>query len=344
MSAAIEKSGADAAPAIASRADRAAIFLMLLGDEEAATLLARMQPDELQTIGSAMVALGDIDQPQMAEALQDFVAEAGREIVTAKERGGKVRALFERSIGPMRAESMMERIGGEEANKTIEIARWLSPTILIKLIEGEHPQMIAALLLMLEAETAAEILALLPDDQQPDVVERIARMGPLSARSTAMIDRLLSQKIGTQFGPAALAMGGPRDAANLINLAAGDVRNTVLPSIAIRDEELAKAIEEQLFTFDMLLELEPLDMGRLLRDVESEKLVDALKGLPEEHRNPFFAAMSSRAADGIRDEIELRGKMTRSEAEAAQRSMLEVAKGLVDQGEISLGADDGEFI
>ncbi|MDJ0642335.1 MAG: flagellar motor switch protein FliG [Erythrobacter sp.] len=327
-----------------SRADRAAVFLMLLGDEEAAELLARLEPAELERLGSAMVALGDIDQERIAESLHDFVVEADREILPAKDRSLQVRTLLERSLGSTKAESMMQRIEPEARPRSIEMARWLAPNVLLRLVEDEHPQVIAALLLMLDPEPAAEVLSALPEEVQPAVVTRVAQIGPVSTQAIGMIDRLLSQRIGASFGTNTLTLGGPREAANLINLSEGELARTVLPTIAQLDPSLAEAIEEEMFTFEMLFDLDRQAMGRLLRDVDNEALVDALKGLKEDQREPFFASMSSRAADGIRDDIDMRGRLARSEVEAAQRKIVEVARSLADQGEIALGNDDGEFV
>jgi flagellar motor switch protein FliG len=327
-----------------SRIERAAVFLMLLGDEEAASLLARLDPEELQAVGGAMLALGEIDRTRMAEAIADFVAEAGREIIPVRGRDAQVRQLVARALDPARAESMMQRIEPEARPRMVELARWLAPPILVRLIEDEHPQVIAALLLLLDPDPAAEVLSGLAEPVQAAVVERVARIGPVSLSAVAMIDDLLQQRIGASFGAAALTIGGPREAANLINNAGGDLKNLVLPAIAQRDQGLASRIEEELFTFEMLLDLDRAAMSRLLRDVENEALVDALKGLKEYQRAPFFACMSSRAADGVRDEIELRGRLAKSEVEAAQRKIVEIARGLSDAGEIVIGGDDGEFV
>lgn len=327
-----------------NRIDRAAVFLMLLSDDEAAGLLSRLGPDELEQIGAAMCELGEIDRDSMAEALEDFVDESTREVLAKQDRAAQVRMLLERSIGPTKAESMMLRIEPDPGPRTIEMARWLAPSVLLKLVEDEHPQVIAAMLLMLDPEPAAEVLSELPSHIQPIVVERIARIGPVSQQAVGMIDSLLSQRIGASFGANALVLGGPREAANLINLAAGDLRGTILPAIAQRDGPLAEKIEEELFTFEMLFDLESQAMERLLRDVDSDALIDALKGLKEDERSPFFKAMSSRAADGIRDEIEMRGRLSRSEVDAAKRKIVEIARSLADQGEIVIGGDDGEFV
>jgi flagellar motor switch protein FliG len=303
-----------------NRVDRAAVFLMLLDDDEATSLLGRLSPAELEKLGAAMLALGAIEQPHMAEALADF------------------------ALGPARAESMLQRIEPDAPPRTLEVARWLAPTVLVKLILDEHPQVIAALMLLIEPEPAAEILAMLPLDLQSLVVERVARSGAISQAAIATIDTLLTQRISATFGTAALVLGGPRDAANLINLAAGEMRNNVLPSIASRDAQLAERIEEELFTFEMLFALDPMAMGRLLRDVDNEKLVDALKGLTEPERAPFFAAMSSRAADGVKDEIDLRGRLSKADVAAAQKAIVEIARGLADSGEIVIGSGNGEFV
>ena len=327
-----------------SRVDRAAVFLMLLGDEEATGLLSRLSPQELEKLGAAMMALGEIEQPHMAEALADFAGEAAREMLPMRGRNDRVRTLLDKALGPARAESMMQRIEPDAAPRSLELAQWLAPGVLVRLILDEHPQVIAALLLLIEPEPAAEVLAMLPLELQTLVVERVAKSGSISATAISTIDTLLTQRITATFGTAALMLGGPRDAANLINLAAGELRNTVLPAIAERDAPLAERIEEELFTFEMLFVLDPMSMGRLLRDVDNEKLVDALKGLKEPDRAPFFAAMSSRAADGVRDEIELRGRLAKSEVAAAQKAIVEIARGLADAGEIVIGSGSGEFV
>jgi len=327
-----------------SRVDRAAVFLMLLGDEEATSLLSRLSPAELEKLGAAMMALGEIDQPQMAEALADFAGEASREMLPKRGRTDRVRTLLDKALGPARADSMMQRIEPDGVPRSLELAKWLAPGVLVRLVLDEHPQVIAALLLLIDPEPAAEVLAMLPLELQTAVVERVARSGAISSTAITTIDTLLTQRISATYGSAALMLGGPREAANLINLAAGELRNTILPAIAERDGQLAERIEEELFTFEMLFDLEPMSMGRLLRDVDTAKLVDALKGLREHERAPFFAAMSSRAADGVRDEIELRGRLAKSDVAAAQKAIVEIARGLVDEGEIVIGSGSGEFV
>lgn len=332
------------APEPITASESAAVFLMLLGEDEAAALLARLGPDELQRVGTAMVRLGEVEPARIAQAISGFVAEADNAALPAQGREQQLDALLRRAVGPVKGDSLMQRIVPEAKPRAVEIARWLAPEVLAGLIGAEHPQVIAVLLLMLDSEAAAQVLAALPDPVQPAVVERVARLEKVTGEAVTLLDTILSAQIEDRFGAAALAMGGAREAANLINLAGGQVGRTVMPEIERRDSPLAKAIEAEMLTFEMLFMLDAQSMGRLLRDVDNVHLVTALKGLEEADRAPFFAVMSSRAADGVRDEIDMLSKVKRQDVLDAQKAMIEVARRLRDEGEIALGAGDGEFV
>ncbi|MCL6252175.1 flagellar motor switch protein FliG [Altererythrobacter sp. KTW20L] len=331
-----------AAPA--SEAERAAVILMLMDDTEAASLLGQLEPAELQLLGEKMIALGDVGPDRIATAIEGFVRHAASGSLSGHDRPAQLRSQMAMALGEVKADSIMQRIAPAERPRSLELARWLAPPVLLGLLEGEHPQAIAVLLLLLEAEPAAELLSLMPATQHPELIERIARMRKVSHHAMTMLDEILSARIARRFGQEALTLGGAREAADLINMATGNIGKVVIPAISERDADLARAIEAEMFTFEMLFELDPMAMGRLLRDVESEVLVDALKGLEEEQRGPFFAAMSSRAADGVRDEIEMRGRLKLSEVREAQRRMVAKARELADSGEIVLGAGDGDFV
>lgn len=327
-----------------SEVERAAVIVMLFGEDEAAGVLSLLEPEELHLVGQAMCSLGEVGPDKIALSVEAFIRAAAYEALPAQGRPEQVRTLMNRAVGEARASHLMERIAPATASRSLDIARWLAPESLLVLIEDEHPQAIAVLLLLLDAEPAAVLLARLPASVQPVVVERIARLGKVSAQAVGMLDALLTRRIGERFGQAVLTMGGAREAAELINKAAGEVEKQVMPALVARDEVLARAIEAELFTFPMLLKLDAMSIGRLLREVENDVLVDALKGLDAADREPFFAAMSSRAADGVKDEIELKGRLRRADFEAAQRSMIATARKLAEAGEIQLGAGDGDYV
>lgn len=336
----------DAIPATsdATGAHDAAIILMLLNDADAAAILSRLEPEELELLGGRICALGEVNHAGMTAAIAGFIGCAEGPDLPASDRSGHLSRLMTQAVGEVKAQGMMQRIAPQSPSRTIEIARWLSPEVLAPMLTDEHPQAIAVLLLMLEAEPAAALLAALPRQHQTAVVERIARLGPVSGHAVTMLDELLGRRLAERFGHSTLKLGGVRDAAEMMNKAAGRLEAVIMPEIAAKDRPLADAIEAEMFRFEQIADLEPVAMGRLLREVENAMLVDALKGIEEEQRTAFFAAMSARAADGVKDEMEVRGRIRRTEMEQAQQGMIETARRLAASGEIAFGASDDEYV
>lgn len=326
-------------------ADRAAVMVMLLGEEDAARLLAGLTPEELQKLGSKMCAIGDIGPAAIAQSIAAFADNAGHSGISAHGRVDDVRRIMTGALGPMKADSIMRRIEPiDEGPRTpaLEIARWLDPDVLIPLIIDEHPQAIAVLLVQLEPAAAAAVLAGLPDALQTPVLHRVATLGPVSPEAIAILEETLASRIAGTHGQAMLSMGGVREAAEIINGAARSVEKRVMPALTKIDKQLARDLENEMFKFEHLFVLDAQMMGQLLREVESEVLIDALKGLEESQRDIFFQAMSSRAADGLRDEIEARGRLKRSDVDAAQAAIVAIAKRLAADGTIIIGNGGGE--
>ncbi|OJU60921.1 MAG: flagellar motor switch protein FliG [Altererythrobacter sp. 66-12] len=328
----------------AGGADRAAVMIMLLGEDEAARLLSALSPEELQALGSRMCALGEIGAGAIADSIASFAECASEAGIPAQDRTESVRRIMTGALGELKADNLMRRVSPERPaarSPALELARWLEPDVLAELVRDEHPQAIAVLLVQLDPEAAAAVLAALPEDRHTPVVHRIARLGPVSPDAITLLEEMLSARIASAHGKATLTMGGVRDAAEIINRASRSIEKRVIPGIGKIDKQLARAIEGEMFKFEHLYVLDARMMGELLREIESEVLIDSLKGVPEEEREPFLAAMSSRAADGVRDEIEARGRIKRSDVEAAQQQIIAVAKRLAAEGTIVFGGGGG---
>ena len=325
-------------------AERAAVMIMLLEEGQAAAILGQLGPEELQLLGEIMCRLGDIGPEQISQAISGFVANSAGQGISARGRSAQVRSLMNRAVGEVKADNLMQRIlpGGEASAPAIELARWLTPEALIPMIRDEHPQAIAVMLVQLDPEVAAAVLHALPPEAQTAVVHRVATLGPVSAEAIAMLEALLEQRIATCHGKAALSLGGPREAANIINQVGKAAEKRIMPEIGKLDKALAKAIENEMFKFEHLFALGVQDMGALLREVESDVLIDALKGTADEHRDCFFRAMSSRAADGVKDEIDARGRLKLAEVLEAQKAIVTVARRLAAEGTIQFGASGGD--
>ena len=319
-------------------AEAAAVMVMLMDDDQASRILALMDPAELKLLGEKMVALGEIGPRAIVHAITGFRSRAEKQGILAEDRVGQVRSLMTAAVGEVKATSLMERIVPEaQGSYAIELAKWLNPPAIVPLIRGEHPQAVAVLLVQLDPEVAAEVLHSLPPAEQTQVVHRIATLGKVTTDALAMLEELLARRIGTTHGPTAFAMGGPREAAEIINNSGKAVEKRVLPEIAKLDKALARQIEQEMFKFEHLFALDPQSMGSLLREVESDTLIDALKGIEPDQRDVFFRAMSSRAADGVKDEIAGRGRLKMADVIEAQRAIVAAARRLAAEGVIAFG-------
>jgi flagellar motor switch protein FliG len=323
----------------------AALMVMLLDDAQATEVLAHLAPDELALLGARMDALTDIGPGEVDAAIARFVEGIEHNALMPVDRLGQFRRQVTRAVGEVRADNLMRRIvSTSPPTSAIEITRWLLPEAIIPLILGEHPQTIAVLLAQLAPEVAASVLEAMPTGEQPDIVRRVATIGAVLPDAVTMLEDLLSRRIAACHGATPLAMGGAREAAAIINGAGKAMGKRVMPVIAKADKTLARAIESEMFRFEHLFVLDGKAMGTLLREIESDVLIDALKGLPEYQCQSFYRAMSKRAAEGLMDEIEQRGRIKLADVAVAQKRMIDTARRLAAEGAIVFGGGDDDFV
>lgn len=333
-------------PAI-SGPDYAAVMVMLLDDDDASHLLKQLSPEELRLLGQHMCALGEVAPQKIAQAIANFAEQADQQGLSDYGRVERVQRVMRGAVGEVKADNLMRRItpaSDTPGPSAMDLVQWLDAKTLSALVMNEHPQAIAVMMVHLDPELAAEVLASLPEVVQIEVVHRVATLGPISAESIAMLEETLAAQIDGLQGTRPVEVGGVNDAAQIINNTQKAVSDKILPKLSKLDKDVAAALEEQMFRFERLYALGPKDMGVLLRDVDSEALVDALKGISEEEREYFFAAMSSRAADGVRDEIEDRGRLKRADVEAAQKKVIAVAKKLIAEGTLIMGDGEDDYV
>jgi flagellar motor switch protein FliG len=326
-------------------ADNAAVMVMLLDNDHASRILSELAPDELRRLGEKMCALGEISPDVIAEAIAGFVEKTERLGLVAHDRVDKVRSMMHQAVGEVKADSVMRQIVPDEPQTSpLELARWLSAESLVPLVKGEHPQAIAVLLVQLDPVVAAEVLHALPAAEQSQIVHRIATLGPVSPQAISMLEELLTRRITENHGHRPLTMGGPKEAADIINGAGKAIEKRVMGEIGKLDKALAKEIENEMFKFEHLFVLDPQSMGTLLREIGNDTLIDSLKGITEEEREYFFRAMSSRAADGVKDEIAARGRTKLADVVAAQKEVVTAARKLAAEGSIVFGGGDDEYV
>ncbi len=334
------------APRNFSGVERAAVLMMIVGDEEAAEILRKLDPDEVRELGAAMMNVADVSEWEMAQVLDDFTGRAQQRSAIQFDPRPKVQSVVKLALGEERASTMLSRILPPEPNESISQLAWMDATEIAAMLEEEHPQIAAVLLAHLAPEVAGKVLEMLPEAIQPQVLRRVARLGPVTPEAITTLTALLERHSHQPRKAEGVQMGGTREAAKIMSAVRKITEQKVMPKLAKLDREVAKAIEEAMFVFDNLLELDDKNMGTLLRNIESDVLVRSLKGVDEEGRNRFLSCMSSRAADTIRDEMEARGPMKMAEVLDAQKAMIAIARQLVKDGTITMpgGGGDDDYV
>ncbi|MFA5962660.1 MAG: flagellar motor switch protein FliG [Sphingomonas sp.] len=322
--------------------ERAAVLMMLVGEEEAAAILQKLDPEEVRQLGKAMFAVADVSESDVEFVLDDFVGKARERTGITFDPRPQIEAVMTRALGQEKADSVLARIVPVQDACQIELLDWLEPEEIAGLIEKEHPQIAAVMIANLDPLIGSKVLELLPDGTQPDILHRIARLGPVTPEAIETLRVVLAGRVNKGQKPAGVMMGGTREAARILSGARKSTEQRVMPKLFKIDRETAKAIEEAMFVFDNLLDLDDKNLGTLIRNVDSDILVRSLKGVDESVRGRFLGCMSSRAADGIRDEMESRGPMKLSEVLEAQKVMIQIARNLAKDGTIMLGGGGGD--
>ena len=333
------------APRTFSGVERAAVLMMLVDEEEAAAMLQKLDPDEVRELGTAMLNVADVSEEEMQMVLDDFTGKARERNGITFDPRAKVQALMTRALGEEKAESILARIGPAETSSELEMLNWLDAPEIAQMIEKEHPQIAAVMIAHLQPAVGGKVLELLPEGVQPDILHRIARLGPINADAIETLKTVLANRRnggGTTSG--GLTLGGTREAALILQGARKATEQRVMPKLFKIDKEVAKAIEEAMFIFDNLLDMDDKNLGTLIRNVDGDILSRALKGTDENGRNRFLGCMSARAADGIRDELEARGPMKLAEVLEAQKAMITIARNLAKDGTIVMGAGDDDYV
>ena len=327
-----------------SGVERAAVLMMLVGEEEAAAILQKLDPEEVRKLGQAMFAVADVSENAVGNVLDDFVAKARARTAIGFDPRPQIEAVMHRALGAEKAGNVLARITPMEESCGLEGLGWLDAGEIADMIMDEHPQLAAVVLANLDPAVASQVLERLPDAVQPDILHRVARLGPVSAEAIATLQGMLAARTTGRPASAGLQLGGTREAAKIMQAAKKATGERVIPKLAKIDREVAKAIEEAMFVFENLLDMDDKNLGALTRNIDGETLTKALKGVDEATRERFFGCMSARAADGIRDEMEARGPMKLAEVLEAQKAIIAVARAMAKDGTLMLGGGEDDYV
>lgn len=326
-------------------AERAAVLLMSLGEQEAASVLKHMSVRQVQRLGKVMAQMKKISRDQAEQVLERFSESVDTDLHVAGGRPGYLRTVLSNSLGEERAGTIVERIvGDDEEPGGLESLHLMDARELTDMIREEHPQIIAIVLASLEEEQAAEVLGKLPMEQATDVVERIARMEEVPRTALQELDEIVQQQFKSASSFKAASIGGVKIIADILNRVDKELEADIFETLSERDEELSQEIQDQMFVFENLMDVDDRGIQTLLREVSSDFLVIALKGTDAALRDKILGNMSKRAREILESDMEAKGPVRVSEVEEAQKEILNTARRLAEDGSLMLGSGGEDFV
>ncbi|MFN3828727.1 MAG: flagellar motor switch protein FliG [Tepidimonas ignava] len=323
----------------------AAIFLMSLGEEEAAEVFKHFSPKEVQRLGEAIARMRAVPKEKVNGVIERFVREAQSQSLLVSDTDNYVRSVLKRALGEDKASLLIDRIlqGGDVSG--IESLKWMDPLSVAELLRNEHPQILAAILVHLDQDHAANILKHFTERTRNEVMLRIATLEGIQPVALKDLNEALYQVLAGGDKIRKSSLGGIKTAAEIINLLGASLEASVIEAIREQDPDLAQKIMDKMFTFEDLLKLDNKSLQMVLKEVSSDQLVVALKGASQELREKILSNMSSRAAEALKEDLESRGPVRLSEVEAQQKEILKVVRRLADEGQIVLGGGgDDAFV
>jgi len=325
--------------------ESAAILLMSIGEEEAAEVFKHLAPKEVKRLGETIARMKAVPRERYEAAIDKFGAMAAGESVLVPNADAYVKSVLRKALGDDKANLLIDRIlQGSEA-PGIDSLKWMDPQSVAELLRNEHPQIVAAIVAHLDFDQAADILRLFSERQRNEVMVRVATLDGIQPAALKDLNDVLSKVLAGGGRARKASLGGVKTAAEILNVLGSPIETSVLDFVREADNDLAQRILDNMFTFDDLGKLDDRGIQALLKEVQSESLVIALKGATPELREKVFKNMSSRAAETLREDLESRGPVRVSEVEAEQKEMLKVVRRLVDEGQVQLaGGGDDQFV
>lgn len=328
-----------------SGTERAAILLLTLGEQEAAQVLKHMGAKEVQRIGSAMSKLANVSKEEVQGVITQFASSVESETSVGVGTDEFLRKVLVDALGQDKAASIIDRINIGRSTKGLEALKWMDARAVAELVRLEHPQIIAIVLAYLDADQSAEVLTCLPANMRSDIVVRIATLDGVQPSALNELDDIMEKQFAGKGGSGKTStMGGAKAAANIINLLEPSQEGMIMEQIAKTDQALGARIQDLVFVFDNLLELDDRSMQELMRQVPSDRLLLALKGADEPLKEKIFKNMSQRASEMLKDDLEAKGPVRISEVEGAQKEILQIARKLAESGAIALAGKGEAYV
>jgi len=319
---------------------RAAVLMLLLGEQQAAELIKYMDPKEVQALGGAMVQVADLSQEAVNAVLDEFVATIKKQTSLGLGTTDYVEKVFKRALGEDKAASVLGRIMPGQSSKGLDILRWMDARSIADMIRGEHAQVIAIILSVLEHEVAADVLNFLPATARPEIIQRVASLETVQPAAMEELEAIMKKQFANNSSAKSSSFGGIKAAAKIMNFTKTELESQIMQGLEQIDADLTLKIQDNMFTFENLTGVDNRGIQVLMRNVEPELLMTALKGASDLVQTKFFDNMSERARGRFRDDMEAMGPLRIAIVEDAQKQIMRIARKLSDAGELVLGGGE----
>jgi flagellar motor switch protein FliG len=312
--------------------------MLALGEEEASEVMKYLGPREVQKLGAAMSVMKSIQSEELEKVLDEFRTETDKNTSLGVDSDEYIRTVLTKALGEDKAASLLNRILGTRDASGIESLKWMDAQSVAELVRNEHPQIIATILVHLERYHACEVLDHFTERLRNDVVLRIATLDGVQPAALRELNEVLTKLLTGNESLKKKPMGGIRTAAEILNFLSGENEASVMANLKNYDADMAQKIMDEMFVFDNIMDIDDRGIQVMLREVQSESLIVALKGAPQELREKIFKNMSQRAAEMMREDLDSKGPVRLSEVEAQQKEILQIVRRLADEGQIMLGS------
>ncbi|MBE8168344.1 MAG: flagellar motor switch protein FliG [Shewanella sp.] len=329
-----------------SGVEKAAILLLSLSEADAATILRHLEPKQVQQVGMAMAATQDYGQEKVIGVHKLFLDEIQKFSAIGFNSEDFVRKALTAALGEDKAGNLIEQIVAGGGSKGLDSLKWMDARQVATIIQNEHPQIQTIVLSYLEPDQAAEIFAQFPESTRLDLMMRIANLEEVQPAALQELNDIMEKQFAGQGGAQASKMGGLKAAASIMNYLDTGVESHLMETLRESDEEMAQQIQDLMFVFENLIDVDDRGIQALLREVQQDVLMKALKGADDALKSKLLGNMSKRAAELLSDDLDAMGPIRISEVEMAQKEILTIARRLSESGDLMLSGGGGgdEFL
>lgn len=319
---------------------RAAVLMLLLGEQQAAEIIRYLNPKEVQSLGAAMVSVADLSQEAVNAVLDEFVATIKKQTNLGLGTSDYVEKVLKRALGEDKAASVINRILPGQGSKGLDILEWMDARSIADMIRGEHPQVTAIILSLLENQVAADVLNYLPAEGRSEIMQRVASLDTVQPLAMEELEAIMKKQFSNNSSSKSSSFGGVKAAARIMNMTKAELESSVMLGLNELDPELTMKIQDNMFTFDNLTGVDNRGIQVLMRNVEPDQLMIALKGANDAVKDKFFGNMSERARSMFKDDMEAKGPTRIADVEDAQKKIMRIARKLSDSGDLVLGGGE----